>query len=218
MSWLRNAWTAASRAQKLVILIALLVSLGSLPGLTSPAPLPPPAEPPVAAGVTFLATGVDLSPRAPESAAPALTASPPTPFATPTPTATPSPTPTPMRTPSATPTPRPTPRRTPAPTLIAKPSIRLSLAFRSLTSPVHRGSNATASVHTAAGAQCDIEVEYKSGSSTAAGLLPKDADSAGNVSWTWKVGTRTTPGSWPVIVTCSKAGQTRSVTKDFQVI
>lgn len=28
------------------------------------------------------------------------------------------------------------------------------------------------------------------------------ADAKGNISWSWMVGTRTTPGSWPVVITC----------------
>jgi hypothetical protein len=49
---------------------------------------------------------------------------------------------------------------------------------------------------------CSIEVDYKSGPSTAAGLSAKMSDGAGNVSWTWKVGGNTTVGSWPIIVNC----------------
>jgi hypothetical protein len=63
--------------------------------------------------------------------------------------------------------------------------------------------------NTEPGAFCNITVYYKSGPSEAQGLDPKDADSSGNVSWTWKVGTRTTPGTWRVI-TASSCGETVS--------
>jgi micrococcal nuclease len=43
---------------------------------------------------------------------------------------------------------------------------------------------------------------YKNGPSGAAGLGNKVSDGAGNVSWTWKVGATTTPGSWPITVRC----------------
>jgi len=45
-------------------------------------------------------------------------------------------------------------------------------------------------------------VRYKSGPSKAQGLGPKTADAGGDVSWSWKVGTNTTPGAWPVTITC----------------
>jgi hypothetical protein len=103
----------------------------------------------------------------------------------------------------------------------AKPSPRpvsaWSVRFTRLTSPVRHGAYATAAVATAASAYCTITVTYKSGSSKAAGLGPKTASPIGTVSWTWLVGPRTTPGSWPVTVTCSKGGASSSATKLFQV-
>ena len=67
---------------------------------------------------------------------------------------------------------------------------------------VARGHDATLQVRTAANTSCSIEVDYKSGPSKAAGLGPATSDAAGNVGWTWKVGANTTPGGWPIIVTC----------------
>jgi endonuclease YncB( thermonuclease family) len=67
---------------------------------------------------------------------------------------------------------------------------------------VRRGARATVAAHTTPGAQCSIVVRYKSGPSKAQGLGPKKADAKGDVAWTWMVGTRTTPGSWPVTITC----------------
>lgn len=113
--------------------------------------------------------------------------------ATPTPHATPSPTP-----PVASPTPTP-----PAPA-------QTVVTFLNAPLTVHRGSNATLQVKTAPNTSCSIEVDYKSGPSTAAGLVTKNSDGAGNVSWTWKVGANTTPGSWPITVTCGNgSGQTQ---------
>ncbi len=48
-----------------------------------------------------------------------------------------------------------------------------------------------------------IELAY-SCDDTSAGLVPKKAPSSGIVTWTWKVGTRTTPGNWPVYVTVNR--------------
>jgi micrococcal nuclease len=67
---------------------------------------------------------------------------------------------------------------------------------------VRRGARATVAAHTTPGAACTIVVRYKSGPSKAQGLGPKTADAKGDVTWSWMVGTRTTPGSWPVVIAC----------------
>jgi hypothetical protein len=119
-------------------------------------------------------------------------------------TATPAPTPPPPATAAATPTPRPT--------------TALSVRITSITSPIAPGSYATVKALTVGSASCSITVIYKSGPSKAAGLGPKTASSTGAVSWTWKVGTRTAPGSWPVTVSCSRSGQSASATVYLSVI
>jgi len=82
-----------------------------------------------------------------------------------------------------------------------------SVSFANITSPVGHGAYATASVKTAPGANCSITVTYKSGASEAAGLTAKSADAGGMVMWTWKVGTNTMLGSWPVDVSCATGGK-----------
>lgn len=112
------------------------------------------------------------------------------------------------------PTYSPGPTRTPLPALMAtpthtsSPSTTLSLQIISVTSPVSPGDDATLVAKTVPGAECDITVYLKSGPSTASGLYPKTADSSGRVSWTWKVGTRTTAGSWRIVVTATHNGKT----------
>jgi hypothetical protein len=86
-----------------------------------------------------------------------------------------------------------------------------------LTSPVDPGDNATAKVKTAPGAECFITVEYKSGPSTAGGLEPKTANSAGAVSWTWRVGPKTSAGEWPVAIECTK-GDTTDYDMEYLVV
>ena len=54
---------------------------------------------------------------------------------------------------------------------------------------------------------CHITVYYKSGPSEAQGLHPKQADGNGNCSWTWKVGTRTTPGNWLIVINVDGIGR-----------
>lgn len=110
-------------------------------------------------------------------------------------------------TPSATlppPPPPPVPPSPPAPPA----ATALTVTFGSLSSPIAAGKTATASIQTAPNANCSIVVSYKSGPSTAQGLVPKTANVNGLASWSWTVGTNTTPGSWPVDVTCTANGQT----------
>lgn len=71
---------------------------------------------------------------------------------------------------------------------------------------VRRNGTARVAVQTAAGVSCSIVVTYKSGPSSASGLSSKTTDSQGNASWSWRVGSNTTPGTWPVSITCG--GQT----------
>jgi competence protein ComEC len=92
-----------------------------------------------------------------------------------------------------------------------------SLQVISVTSSVRPGANATIVAKTTPGAQCTITVNYQSGPSTASGLEGRTADSLGNVSWTWKVGAKTTPGTWKIVVTSTSQGNTVTTTASFTV-
>jgi hypothetical protein len=81
---------------------------------------------------------------------------------------------------------------------------RVQLMQRPSGSP---GQYATLAVAVSPSATCSIVVSYKSGPSEAKGLGPKRG---GRISWTWKIGTRTTPGSWPITVSCGRAGTVRT--------
>ena|SRR5437016_986797 len=101
-----------------------------------------------------------------------------------------------------------------------RPSVsseHLSIVLTSVTSPVRHGNAASIIVKTAPGAACTIIVAYKSGPSRAQGLNPKTADKDGIVSWAWIVGTRTTPGLWPIRVTCSAGDQQATLEASFLV-
>jgi competence protein ComEC len=87
----------------------------------------------------------------------------------------------------------------------------------SLTSPASKGSTATLTINTLPGAICTITVYYKSGPSTAAGLGQKTADASGNVSWSWKVGTKTTAGVWRIVVTARSGSKTVTQEIPFKV-
>ncbi len=106
---------------------------------------------------------------------------------------------------------------TAAPVATAAPASTLAVTFTDVTSPIQRGNVATANVQTAPGANCSIVVTYKSGPSEARGLDPKTAGSNGAVSWSWLVGGNTTPGPWPIKVTCSAGGQSTTASTTFTV-
>ena len=82
---------------------------------------------------------------------------------------------------------------------------RVRLVF--VTSPINDGAYATLTVSLSRRATCSITVYYKSGPSVAQGLYPKRGR---RISWTWKVGTRTTPGRWPILVSCGSVGVLRT--------
>lgn len=93
----------------------------------------------------------------------------------------------------------------------------LSIKVVSLTSPIAPGQRATLTIQTTPGAACTIAVYYKSGRSQAQGLDPKNAAVDGTVSWSWKVGSSTTPGTWKIVVTATINGQTISKEIPFVV-
>jgi hypothetical protein len=88
---------------------------------------------------------------------------------------------------------------------VAAAKVRLA----SVTSPVSAGSYATLTASVSPARACSITVYYMSGPSEAQGLYPK-RPVRGRVSWTWKVGTRTTPGRWSIVVSCGSAGSLRT--------
>jgi micrococcal nuclease len=86
-----------------------------------------------------------------------------------------------------------------------------------VTSPAAPFTDATLTISTSPGANCSIMVRYKSGPSRAKGLIPKVADGSGRVSWTWRVGSNTTPGRWPIVVTCEKGMDRGELRTSFEV-
>lgn len=86
---------------------------------------------------------------------------------------------------------------------VAAASVRLV----SITSPINAGAYATLAVAVSPARTCSITVYYKSGPSSAQGLYSKRGS---RISWTWKVGTRTTPGRWAIVVSCGSAGTLRT--------
>lgn len=102
------------------------------------------------------------------------------------------------------------------------PAVRVgyfSVSITSLPASVKHGANATLLALTAPGGTCSASVRYFSGTvSTAAGLTPKPvAASTGGVSWTWKVGTSTRPGTSLATVSCRLGTDTATTTQNFEV-
>jgi hypothetical protein len=93
--------------------------------------------------------------------------------------------------------------------LVLPASAAARVRLISVTSPISAGSYATLRASVTPSRRCSITVYYKSGPSQAAGLYPK-RPYRGRVSWTWKVGTRTTPGRWAIVVSCGSAGTLRT--------
>lgn len=124
------------------------------------------------------------------------------------PKVTPSPMPSPIvPTPTLSPRPSPIPSPVPSPSPVASPSpvpTPPATTVTILNGPLaaKRGANATLQAKTAPSTPCTIQVDYSSGPSKAAGLGPATSSPTGAVSWTWKVGAKTTPGQWPITVTC----------------
>src|SRR2546422_38286 len=97
-------------------------------------------------------------------------------------------------------------------------SQQLEVKLVSLTSPVSPGNAATITVSTTPGANCLIAVFYMSGPSKAQGLFPQSADTKGRVSWTWLVGSNTTPGTWPINITCTVQDRKRTLEASLVVL
>lgn len=74
------------------------------------------------------------------------------------------------------------------------------------TASVHANGRASLTVTVSPRARCTITVIYDTVVSKAKGLGPK---TGGRITWSWKVGSRTHAGLWPVVVRCGKSGTLR---------
>lgn len=121
--------------------------------------------------------------------------------------AAPAPQPTP-----ASPPPPPPSQPTPTPPPPPPPQPR-QLTIVSLTSPVKAGATARLTAQAWAGAGCTITYITPSGrTSTAQGLIPKTAGPDGAVSWSWTIGSNTSPGTGSVTVACDGITATAPIT------
>jgi hypothetical protein len=105
------------------------------------------------------------------------------------------------------------------PIVTSPPVASLFVTITALPTSVAPGADATLVAVTSPGAKCSASVTYASGTvSTATGLKPTPvADSSGKVSWTWKVGSSTKPGTSTAEVTCTLGSDSASASKTFEV-
>lgn len=91
------------------------------------------------------------------------------------------------------------------------------VVVESLDTPVTPGSNTSMIINTNAGSICTIVVTYNGITSKDSGLVPKKADSYGNVTWSWSIPSSTPVGNWPIKVTCTFHGRTGVDISNLQV-
>ena len=85
------------------------------------------------------------------------------------------------------------------------------------TASVARNARASVTIKTTKGAECGIDVQYRSGSPSAAGLEPKIANSKGTVAWKWLVARSTSKGTVPIVITCTLGDQAGRLDTSFKV-
>jgi cardiolipin synthase A/B len=88
------------------------------------------------------------------------------------------------------------------------------VTITSVVASIAPGSYESLSAHSSkANDSCTLSVRLPSGySSESSGLGHATASAAGNVTWHWRIGTRTGPGTATAIVTCTAGTTTRSFT------
>lgn len=74
------------------------------------------------------------------------------------------------------------------------------LSIVSYTEVVENGAEATLTAKGSPEKEYDITVYYSSGPSSSKDLDPKIANSEGNITWTWKVGSQTKPGTYKIVI------------------
>jgi hypothetical protein len=112
------------------------------------------------------------------------------------------------------------PTEEPAPTLTEEPEPTakpLSVKVVKRTKSVQQNGTASVTIKTSKKADCSIDVQYLSGSATAKGLGDKSANADGQVTWKWKVGGKTTEGTWPIYIRCVLGERTGDVDTEFTV-
>lgn len=97
------------------------------------------------------------------------------------------------------------------------PDVPVGASVQALLSPVAPGANTTISIKTRPEATCVLKVAYNNVPSTDSGLVEKQADEFGVVSWTWTVEPAAAIGTWPVDVRCTYEDKSGVVRGHLQV-
>lgn len=84
-------------------------------------------------------------------------------------------------------------------------SVQNDIQLVYLSDCVSAGNKARISIKGEPYTDYSISVYYNSGESTASGLRTKTSDEEGKVSWSWKVGTRTSPGVYPIYISSTNS-------------
>ncbi len=113
----------------------------------------------------------------------------------------------------------PAPTQPPTATATAAPRAALAVRITSVVNPVKRGTTASVSAGTTAGAACTIKVTLPSGrvSTVAALLQSHTAPPGGTVNWTWTVTSNTGTGTARVSVSCTLGGATGAASTAFSI-
>jgi hypothetical protein len=85
------------------------------------------------------------------------------------------------------------------------------------TASVARNARASVTIKTTPGAECGIDVQYKSGSASPVGLEPKVANAKGAITWKWLVARNTSTGRAPIVITCTLGDQSGRLDTSFKV-
>jgi hypothetical protein len=93
----------------------------------------------------------------------------------------------------------------------------LAVKVTKRTASVARNARASVTIKTTAGAECGIDVQYPSGSSTADGLEPKTTNVSGAITWKWVVARDVKKGGVPIVITCTLGEQTGRADTSFKV-
>jgi hypothetical protein len=97
------------------------------------------------------------------------------------------------------------------------PAASYSVKFTTFRTPVARGTQAKVTIHTGPEGKCSIKVVYQDGKVSLPGLGRKTANGSGNATWKWIVPANTTPGAYPVTVTCQSGDHVAKASRKMTV-
>ena len=100
---------------------------------------------------------------------------------------------------------------------VQDPNAAVSASVQSISSPVSPGDNAVLTVRSTQNTTCTIKVEYNKVVARDSGLVDKETDNYGMVSWSWTVEPSAPYGKWPVDVTCKRNEKSAVVSAELEL-